>query len=92
MDIYAKHRPCGLALATTPAGQVKVTDGPTQDTPPAAQRAAFPGHVIPSPQSDPRIPAPEEEIAYGPAAWLWDYLRYRYHTGLAVGLIGWCYE
>ena len=28
-----------------------------------------------SPPIQPRIHTPEEEIAYGPAAWLWDYLR-----------------
>jgi hypothetical protein len=30
---------------------------------------------FPCPPMEPRIPLPEEEIAYGPACWLWDYLR-----------------
>jgi hypothetical protein len=29
-----------------------------------------------SPPIQPRIHQPEEEIAFGPACWLWDYLRY----------------
>jgi NAD+ synthase (glutamine-hydrolysing) len=31
--------------------------------------------LLASPRVTPRLHAPEEEIAYGPAAWLWDYLR-----------------
>jgi NAD+ synthase (glutamine-hydrolysing) len=28
-----------------------------------------------TPKCEPKIHAPEEEIARGPALWLWDYLR-----------------
>jgi hypothetical protein len=31
--------------------------------------------IAPSPKLTPRYHLPEEEIALGPAAWLWDYLR-----------------
>ncbi len=31
--------------------------------------------VFPSPTMQPRYVCPEEEIARGPACWLWDYLR-----------------
>ena len=33
--------------------------------------------ALPSPAREPFYYRPEEEIAYGPAAWLWDYLRRR---------------
>ena len=33
--------------------------------------------ALPSPRREPFYYSPEEEIAYGPAAWLWDYLRRR---------------
>ncbi|KNC46743.1 carbon nitrogen hydrolase/NAD synthase [Thecamonas trahens ATCC 50062] len=36
----------------------------------------------------PRIPLPQEEIAYGPAAWLWDYLRRSGLSGYFVPLSG----
>lgn len=38
--------------------------------------------IKPSPTLKPRIHLPEEEIAFGPACWLWDYLR---RCGGAVG-------
>lgn len=31
--------------------------------------------ALPSPRVQPRYVCPEEEIARGPACWLWDYLR-----------------
>lgn len=31
--------------------------------------------VLPTPAREPRYHTPEEEIARGPACWLWDYLR-----------------
>jgi hypothetical protein len=33
--------------------------------------------ALPSPKREAFYYRPEEEIAYGPAAWLWDYLRRR---------------
>ena len=36
----------------------------------------------------PRIHTPEEEIAYGPAAWLWDYLRRSGASGYLLPLSG----
>lgn len=33
--------------------------------------------ALPSPRREAFYYRPEEEIAYGPAAWLWDYLRRR---------------
>lgn len=36
----------------------------------------------------PRIHTPEEEIALGPAAWLWDYLRRSHATGFLLPLSG----
>jgi NAD+ synthase (glutamine-hydrolysing) len=36
----------------------------------------------------PEFYAPEEEIAYGPAAWLWDYLRRSGATGFLLPLSG----
>lgn len=37
---------------------------------------------------DPRIPLPEEELVYGPASWLWDYLRRSGATGFLLPLSG----
>jgi NAD+ synthase (glutamine-hydrolysing) len=42
----------------------------------------------PSPPIIPRYHTPEEEIAYGPAAWLWDYLRRSGMGGFFIPLSG----
>jgi NAD+ synthase (glutamine-hydrolysing) len=42
----------------------------------------------PSPPITPRYHTPEEEIAYGPAAWLWDYLRRSGMGGFFIPLSG----
>ena len=42
----------------------------------------------PSPAIEVRYHAPEEEIAYGPACWLWDYLRRSGLAGFFVPLSG----
>lgn len=39
-------------------------------------------------QSEPRLHCPEEEIALGPACWLWDYLRRSKTAGYLVPLSG----
>ncbi len=45
-------------------------------TDPAGGAAAAPRRLpTPSKPQPPRFHLPEEEIAYGPACWLWDYLR-----------------
>ena len=44
----------------------------------------FPSEPVPRP----RIHAPEEEIAFGPAAWLWDYLRRSGAGGFFLPLSG----
>ena len=42
----------------------------------------------PSPALEPRYHAPEEEIALGPACWLWDYLRRSHAAGYFLPLSG----
>jgi NAD+ synthase (glutamine-hydrolysing) len=42
----------------------------------------------PSPALEPRLLSPEEEIAYGPACWLWDYLRRAAAGGFLLPLSG----
>jgi len=42
----------------------------------------------PSPAHEPRLLAPEEEIAFGPACWLWDYLRRSGAGGFFLPLSG----
>ena len=42
----------------------------------------------PSPVIEPRYHAPEEEIALGPACWLWDYLRRSHSAGFFLPLSG----
>ncbi|BDD58745.1 glutamine-dependent NAD(+) synthetase [Monascus purpureus] len=42
----------------------------------------------PSPAFQPRYHAPEEEIALGPACWLWDYLRRSRSAGFFLPLSG----
>lgn len=42
----------------------------------------------PSPSIEPRIHDPMEEIAYGPSAWLWDYLRRSGMRGYFLPLSG----
>ncbi|KAL8776471.1 MAG: hypothetical protein Q9194_003126 [Teloschistes cf. exilis] len=42
----------------------------------------------PSPSLEPRLHAPEEEIALGAGCWLWDYLRRSGAAGLLVPLSG----
>lgn len=44
--------------------------------------------VAPSPPIEPRYHTPEEEIALGPACWLWDYLRRSGAAGYFVPLSG----
>ena len=48
---------------------------------------ADPG-LQPSEPIQPRYPAPEEEIALGPACWLWDYLRRCGASGYFLPLSG----
>lgn len=45
-------------------------------------------HLAPSPPIEVRYHRPEEEIAYGPACWLWDYLRRSGATGYFLPLSG----
>jgi NAD+ synthase (glutamine-hydrolysing) len=47
-----------------------------------------PGIRLPSPPITPTILAPEEEIARGPACWLWDYLRRSGASGFLLPLSG----
>ncbi|KAF2749564.1 NAD+ synthetase [Sporormia fimetaria CBS 119925] len=44
--------------------------------------------VVPSEKKAPRIHFPEEEIALGPACWLWDYLRRSKAAGFLIPLSG----
>jgi NAD+ synthase (glutamine-hydrolysing) len=44
--------------------------------------------VTPSETRPPRIHKPEEEIAFGPACWLWDYLRRSKAAGFLIPLSG----
>lgn len=52
-----------------------------------ADEDADPG-VAPSDILQPRYHAPEEEIALGPACWLWDYLRRSGAAGFFLPLSG----
>lgn len=45
-------------------------------------------HIRPSPYIEARIHRPEEEIALGPACWLWDYLRRSGGSGFFLPLSG----
>ncbi|EEP78065.1 glutamine-dependent NAD(+) synthetase synthase [glutamine-hydrolyzing]) [Uncinocarpus reesii 1704] len=45
-------------------------------------------HLSPSPPLDMRYHLPEEEIALGPACWLWDYLRRSQLAGFLLPLSG----
>ena len=45
-------------------------------------------HVGPSPKLTTRYHTPEEEIALGPACWLWDYLRRSRQAGFFLPLSG----
>mmetsp|Transcript_29678 Transcript_29678/g.79689 ORF Transcript_29678/g.79689 Transcript_29678/m.79689 type:complete len:751 (+) Transcript_29678:42-2294(+) len=44
--------------------------------------------MLPSPPLTPFVHSPEEEIAYGPACWLWDYLRRSGASGYFLALSG----
>lgn len=44
--------------------------------------------IRPSPQIEARYHLPQEEIALGPACWLWDYLRRSKAAGFLVPLSG----
>ena len=50
--------------------------------------ADTPRHMAPTPPISPRIHPVEEEIAYGPGAWLWDYLRRSGAGGFVLPLSG----
>lgn len=43
---------------------------------------------VPTPSRPPRYHLPEEEIALGPACWLWDYLRRSKAAGFQLALSG----
>ncbi|KAI7864658.1 glutamine-dependent NAD(+) synthetase with GAT domain-containing protein [Spinellus fusiger] len=45
-------------------------------------------HLKPTPKQAPIYLSPEEEIAYGPACWLWDYLRRSKTAGYFLPLSG----
>ncbi|DAZ96864.1 TPA: hypothetical protein N0F65_008825 [Lagenidium giganteum] len=45
-------------------------------------------HIRPTPRMEARIHTPEEEIALGPACWLWDYLRRSGGAGFFLPLSG----
>lgn len=47
-----------------------------------------PVSITPSPKIDAKFLLPEEEIAYGPACWLWDYLRRSGMQGFFLPLSG----
>ncbi|CAN3502701.1 hypothetical protein DICA1_E16512 [Diutina catenulata] len=49
---------------------------------------AFEPSMVPSSRRPPKLPLPEEEIAYGPACWLWDYLRRSKTGGFFLPLSG----
>ncbi|ORZ29590.1 hypothetical protein BCR44DRAFT_115967 [Catenaria anguillulae PL171] len=59
-------------------------------SPPTVTANTLVRHVRPTPvlASGPRIHAPEEEIALGPACWLWDYLRRSRTQGFFLPLSG----
>jgi hypothetical protein len=46
------------------------------------------GELVSPPLKKSRIHSPEEEIAYGPAVWLWDYLRRSGASGFFLPLSG----
>ena len=48
----------------------------------------FDPEIKPSRKVEPRYHTPEEEIALGPACWMWDYLRRSKAAGLLVPLSG----
>lgn len=48
----------------------------------------FDPSIVPSPILQPRYHTPEEEIALGPACWLWDYLRRSGAAGFLIPLSG----
>ena len=50
--------------------------------------APRPLSLAPSAPRPPRLHAPEEEIAYGPSGWLWDYLRRSGQRGYFLPLSG----
>lgn len=54
----------------------------------AGRKFEFDPTVVPSPQIELRYHIPEEEIALGPACWLWDYLRRCRAGGFFIPLSG----
>mmetsp|Transcript_14531 Transcript_14531/g.25481 ORF Transcript_14531/g.25481 Transcript_14531/m.25481 type:complete len:725 (-) Transcript_14531:171-2345(-) len=84
------------SCTTKPRPQVRISPpfsltSPSPFTSPAAAAAvalaasAVEGSAQPI---KPYVPLPEEEIAYGPASWLWDYLRRSGGSGYLVPLSG----
>ncbi|KAL2354681.1 carbon-nitrogen hydrolase [Cryomyces antarcticus] len=54
----------------------------------SAENAIFDPTVAPTPGKEPFYHTPEEEIALGPACWLWDYLRRSGAAGFFIPLSG----
>jgi NAD+ synthase (glutamine-hydrolysing) len=85
-DGYRERAAAEAAMAAAADGGATTTTAP----PPPPNRRRFPPGVLPpvSPPIQPRVHLPEEEIAYGPAAWLWDYLRRSGAGGFLLPLSG----
>ncbi|KAK4534762.1 hypothetical protein CDCA_CDCA02G0787 [Cyanidium caldarium] len=75
--VQASRAPSVPRIALPSASDFRLTLSP--------QRAR---HVSPSPPIAVRLHAPEEEIALGPACWLWDYLRRSGLGGFLLPLSG----
>lgn len=68
----------------------ELTDEPssTPRSPLSVPRSPFPVAAAPSRAIEVRYHTPEEEIAFGPACWLWDYLRRSGTNGFFLPLSG----
>lgn len=54
----------------------------------ASRKSEFDASIVPSPPLELQYHTPEEEIALGPACWLWDYLRRCKAGGFFIPLSG----
>ena len=80
----------GAAAAGAAAAAAAAAGALPPPPPPTKPPRRYPPGVLPpvSPPIQPVVHLPEEEIIYGPAAWLWDYLRRSGAGGFLLPLSG----
>lgn len=80
--------PSAAPAPSSPSSTTPAPSSPGSSVSVASKRSSQQAHVRPTAPRPPLFLLPEEEIARGPAAWLWDYLRRSGAGGFLLPLSG----